>query len=146
MSYPRLRIPPLVILFLLFAFFLPGIFGKNDDSPQIVAQVPYEPSSNQTQAEQSSRDIPPAPNHSGQAALVLISLVVILMGAKLGGDLFERLRQPAVLGELLFGVVLGNLSIVGFHGLDYLKTNEVIGTLAELGVIFLLFEVGLESN
>ena len=77
---------------------------------------------------------------------MLLSLVVILMGAKLGGDVFERLRQPAVLGELLFGVILGNLSILGFHGMDYLKTNEVISTLAEIGVIFLLFEVGLESN
>ncbi|MFN8008484.1 MAG: cation:proton antiporter [Terriglobia bacterium] len=90
--------------------------------------------------------VPPPANHGGQAALVLIALVIVLMGAKLGGDFFERLHQPAVLGELLFGVALGNLSLLGFHGLDYLKTNEVINALAELGVIFLLFEVGLESN
>ena len=77
---------------------------------------------------------------------VLVSLVVILLSAKLGGALVERFRQPAVLGELIFGVILGNLSLLGFHGLDYLKSNEVITILAEIGVIFLLFEVGLESN
>ena len=84
--------------------------------------------------------------HASSVSLILISLIVILLSAKLGGELAERFRQPAVLGELMFGVILGNLSLVGFHGLDYLKTNEVITILAEIGVIFLLFEVGLESN
>ena len=79
-------------------------------------------------------------------AQVLVSLVIILLSAKLGGALVERFRQPAVLGELIFGVILGNLSLLGFHGLDYLKSNEAIMILAEIGVIFLLFEVGLESN
>ncbi len=78
--------------------------------------------------------------------LVLISLVVILISAKVGGGLMERMNQPAVLGELIVGVLLGNLVLIGFHGLDYLRTDEVISVLAEIGVIFLLFEVGLESN
>ena len=85
----------------------------------------------------------------GQATpipLVLLSLAVILMAAKLGGALAERFRQPAVLGELVFGVLLGNLALVGFDGLDYLKTSDAIAVLAEIGVIVLLFEVGLESN
>ncbi len=68
------------------------------------------------------------------------------MAAKLGGDLFERFGQPAVLGELIFGVILGNLTQLGIHGLEYLRNDEIINILAELGVIFLLFEVGLESN
>jgi Na+:H+ antiporter len=92
----------------------------------------------------------PAPNSTGHpsdtVALVLISVVVILLSAKLGGDLFERMGQPAVLGELVFGVLLGCLPLLGFHGLDYLRSNEGIRILAEIGVIFLLFEVGLESN
>ena len=78
--------------------------------------------------------------------LVLLSLAVILMAAKLGGALAERFRQPAVLGELVFGVLLGNLALVGFDGLDYLKTSQAIAVLAEIGVIILLFEVGLETN
>ena len=84
--------------------------------------------------------------HATSLPLVLLSLVVILLSAKLGGAIAERFRQPAVLGELLLGVVLGNLALVGFDGLEYLETSETIRILAELGVIILLFEVGLESN
>ena len=77
---------------------------------------------------------------------VLIGVVVMLVAAKLGGEFFERRGQPSVLGELGAGVVLGNLVLFGFHGLEGLKTNETIAALAELGVIILLFEVGLESD
>jgi Kef-type K+ transport system membrane component KefB len=84
--------------------------------------------------------------HATSVPVILLSLTVILLSAKLGGALAERFRQPAVLGELLFGVVLGNLALVGFNGLEYLETSETIAILAELGVIILLFEVGLESN
>ena len=52
--------------------------------------------------------------HANPVSTVLISLVVILLSAKFGGALAERFRQPAVLGELMFGVVLGNLTLVGF--------------------------------
>jgi Kef-type K+ transport system membrane component KefB len=72
--------------------------------------------------------------------------VVILAAAKLGGEFFERLHQPAVLGELVVGIVLGSLTLLGFDGLEFLKRNAGIAILAELGVILLLFEVGLESN
>jgi Kef-type K+ transport system membrane component KefB len=82
----------------------------------------------------------------GLDPLVLAGVALILIVAKLGGELFERIKQPAVLGELVAGIVVGNLALAGFHGLDFLKTNEVIGALAEIGVIILLFEVGLESN
>jgi len=77
---------------------------------------------------------------------VLVGVAVILLVAKLGGELFERMGQPAVLGELLGGIVVGNLSLLGFTAADSLKTDLVIGALAEIGVILLLFEVGLESN
>lgn len=100
-------------------------------------------------AADSSPGIPlsePAAAHGSPVALILISLVVILMSAKLGGALMERIQQPAVLGELIVGVLLGNLSLLGFHQFNYLRTNEAIAILAELGVVFLLFEVGLESN
>jgi len=86
------------------------------------------------------------PDQTNRIAHLLISLVIILVSAKVGGDLFERIKQPAVLGELVFGVIMGNLALVGFHGLEHLRSDEVISILAEIGVIFLLFEVGLESN
>lgn len=77
---------------------------------------------------------------------VLIGVVVMLVVAKLGGEVFERIGQPSVLGELFGGVLLGNLVLLGFSGAEGLKTNETIAALAELGVILLLFEVGLESD
>src|SRR5687767_13278632 len=84
-------------------------------------------------------------NH-GLDPAVLIGVAVMLVAAKLAGEVFERVRQPAVLGELLAGVLLGNLVIFGFTRIEPLKTSETIAALAELGVIILLFEVGLESD
>jgi Kef-type K+ transport system membrane component KefB len=77
---------------------------------------------------------------------VLIGIAIMLVIAKLGGELFERMRQPAVLGELFAGILLGNLVILGFTRAEPLKTNETVAALAEFGVIILLFEVGLESD
>ena len=88
-------------------------------------------------------------DHSGGHGAVgplLLALVLILGAAKLGGEIAERLGQPAVLGELLAGVVIGNLTLIGYTGLDFIGNDQVIAMLAEIGVILLLFEVGLESN
>src|ERR1044072_930644 len=77
---------------------------------------------------------------------VLIGVAVMLVCAKIGGEVFERLKQPGVLGELFAGIVLGSLVLFGFTRAEPLKTNATIAALAELGVIILLFEVGLESD
>ncbi len=77
---------------------------------------------------------------------VVLALAVILLTAKLGGDLAARLGQPSVLGELLGGVVLGNLWIAGIPWFESIKTSEHIDLLSRLGVVVLLFEVGLEST
>src|SRR4026207_2159494 len=89
-------------------------------------------------------EAPPAGHGLDPAVLIGVALVLVM--AKLGGELFERIGQPAVLGELCAGIFLGNLVIFGFTGAEPLKTNETIAALAELGVIILLFEVGLESD
>ena len=70
----------------------------------------------------------------------------MLVVGKIGGEIFERLKQPGVLGELIGGILLGNLVIFGFTRTEILKTDGTIAALAELGVIILLFEVGLESD
>jgi Kef-type K+ transport system membrane component KefB len=79
-------------------------------------------------------------------APIALGLTVILVAAKLGGDLATRLRQPAVLGELLAGLVLGNLVLAGIGVFEPMKTDPYIDMLARLGVLLLLFEVGLEST
>ena len=84
--------------------------------------------------------------HASPVTPVLLGLVIMLLAAKVGGELAERVHQPAVLGELIAGVILGNLVLFGYTGLDFLGTNEGIGIIAEIGVVLLLFEVGLESN
>ena len=50
--------------------------------------------------------------HADPVAPVLIAIIAILVTAKLGGEFFERIGQPAVLGELLGGVLLGNLILI----------------------------------
>ncbi len=77
---------------------------------------------------------------------LLLALFILLPVAKLGGWLVEKFGQPAVLGELLAGMLLGNLGLVGLDGLEYLKTDVGLEILSGLGVILLLFEVGLDSS
>lgn len=71
---------------------------------------------------------------------LLLTLFLIVAAAKLMAELFERLRQPAVVGEILAGVLIGP-SLLG-----WVTPNEITHTLAEIGVIFLLFSVGLETR
>jgi Kef-type K+ transport system membrane component KefB len=84
--------------------------------------------------------------HADPSAAVVLRLALILLAAKLGSDLAVRVGQPAVLGELTMGVVLGNLGGFGVHFFEIFKTDPAIDLLARLGVLLLLFEVGLEST
>jgi Kef-type K+ transport system membrane component KefB len=106
-------------------------------------------------------------------ASVLLSLIVIYLAAKIGGELCARINLPSVLGELIGGVIVGvsALHLIVFPegggevqsllmqvvdmttGLSpegllraFQGESEVISVLAELGVIILLFEIGLESD
>ncbi len=70
----------------------------------------------------------------------LLALFVMLAAAKIMAEIFERLGQPAVVGEILAGVIIGP-SILG-----WVTPSELITIVAEIGVIFLLFTVGLETK
>ncbi len=82
----------------------------------------------------------------GEESTILAALAFVLVAAKLAGEVTERLGQPAVLGELLVGILLGNLALFGGPPLAGLQGSETFAVLAELGAILLLFEVGLEST
>jgi Kef-type K+ transport system membrane component KefB len=71
---------------------------------------------------------------------LLLGLVLVWLAAKVASEAMERVGQTAVLGELLAGVIIGP----GVLGLVH--ESDVLHALAELGVLILLFEVGLESN
>jgi Na+:H+ antiporter len=84
--------------------------------------------------------------HADPVAGLALALAVILVAAKIGGEIATRLGQPAVLGELCVGVLIGNLALAGYGGLEHLKTDRIVDIFARLGVIILLFEVGLGST
>ncbi len=77
---------------------------------------------------------------------LLLALAVILIAAKIGGHVAIRLHQPAVLGELIAGILIGNAGLAGLHVFDAMKGIHALEVLSGLGVIFLLFSVGLEST
>lgn len=88
----------------------------------------------------------PTGAHADPVSSVLLALTVILAAAKIAGHVSVRLGQPAVLGELIAGVTLGNLGLAGIHTFQSIATDPTVETLARIGVVILLFEVGLEST
>lgn len=88
----------------------------------------------------------PAGELADPIAPLILSVALILIAAKLGGHVASRFSQPPVLGELVAGLFIGNLTLLGVPHLDYLKTDASVDILARLGVILLLFQVGLEST
>jgi Kef-type K+ transport system membrane component KefB len=75
----------------------------------------------------------------GHAAIQIpLSMLVVFASAKLLAELFERLGQPGIVGEILAGILIGP------HVLGWMTPNEALTILADLGVMFLLFRVGLE--
>jgi Kef-type K+ transport system membrane component KefB len=77
---------------------------------------------------------------AGSESNFLLTLFVMLLAAKLLAELFERLRQPAVAGEILAGIVIGPSCLA------LAAPSDITDVLAEMGVIFLLFTVGLETK
>jgi len=69
----------------------------------------------------------------------LLQLLVIFVWAKIFGELFEQMRLPAVLGEILAGIVLGPFAT------GFVVPGPSVLSISELGAIFLLFSVGLET-
>src|SRR5947209_15427077 len=72
---------------------------------------------------------------------LLLALLAIFAAAKLFGELAERIGQPAVLGEMVGGTVIG---VSGFRLID--PRNDVLHLLSQLGVVLLLFLIGLETD
>ena len=75
-----------------------------------------------------------------EVADTLLVLFLALLAAKLGDELFKRIGQPGIVGEILAGVLVGP-SVLGL-----VEADEVLEVFAELGVVFLLFWVGLETK
>ncbi|MDE3168131.1 MAG: cation:proton antiporter [Acidobacteriota bacterium] len=72
------------------------------------------------------------------AAAIPLSMLLVFASAKLLAELFERAGQPGIVGEILAGILIGP------HVLAWMAPNDAIRILADLGVMFLLFRVGME--
>ncbi|GIP51508.1 cation:proton antiporter [Paenibacillus vini] len=72
--------------------------------------------------------------------MFFLTILIILLATKLAGDLSIRLGQPAVVGKLLIGVVIGPAL------LGWVENSHIIGELSEIGVLLLMFMAGLETD
>src|SRR2546421_438964 len=79
-----------------------------------------------------NRDVP------NEITNIPLAMLLVFGSAKLLAEIFEKLKQPAIVGEILAGVLIGP-SVLG-----WIQPNPVTSALADLGVLFLLFRVGLE--
>ena len=79
-----------------------------------------------------------------ELGLVALGLAVLLFGALLGGYLAARIGQPSVLGELVVGILIGNLPVLA--RLDFIGTDPYIDILARIGMLLLMFEVGVDLS
>ncbi|HEY6402804.1 MAG TPA: cation:proton antiporter, partial [Blastocatellia bacterium] len=78
--------------------------------------------------------------HASSGEQFLFTIFVMFVAAKIAAEIFERLSQPAVAGEILAGVIIGP-SVLG-----WVAPSELTEALSEIGVILLLFLVGLETK
>ncbi len=114
--------------------------GQEQTSPPVTSSI----QTSKHQVEKMNRE---AHGHTDPIAPILLGIVIILLAAKIGGGIFEKIGQPAVLGELILGIIIGNL--VYFTGWQFfapLRNHTFVDILARFGVIILLFEIGLETN
>ncbi len=74
------------------------------------------------------------------ADIFLLELFAIFVWAKVFGEIFEQMSLPGVLGEILAGIILGP------HATGLVNPSDTVGSIAEIGAIFLLFTVGLETR
>jgi Kef-type K+ transport system membrane component KefB len=77
---------------------------------------------------------------TSHALQLLTTLFLMFVAAKVMAEVFERLKQPAVAGEILAGIVIGPAL------LNWVQPTEITAALAEIGVILLMFAVGLETE
>lgn len=78
----------------------------------------------------------------------LLTLCLLILAAKIGGEIARRLKIAAVVGELLAGVLLAPTLLGGFHflGIQLINVNDAVYVFAQLGAVLLLFLVGLETR
>ena len=79
------------------------------------------------------------------ASDILLTLFIIFVAAQLGAEIAQRLKLPGVVGEIAAGCIVGP-SVLGWVQLDQIADGTPLSVIAEIGVVLLLFSVGLETR
>ncbi len=143
----------ILLLALPLAFYMSCVYPSSEKSSRNVistkreqASLPVK-SSIQTRKHSTEKTDTIVHGHEDPIAPILLGIVIILAAAKLGGGLFEKIGQPAVLGELVLGIIIGNLAyMTGWEFFAPLRNHTFVDLLARFGVIILLFDIGLETD
>lgn len=140
----------LIIILIACAIIAPFFVSASTPSVEMPVESEHEGSTAPVSATETEQAEPAHESQEhegghGKFTIVFLLLAIIIIVSKIGG-LVEKIGQPPVLGELIAGIVLGNIALFGWHFFDQIKHNEIIGFLSELGVVILLFQIGLESN
>lgn len=143
----------ILVLSLLLVWFVSGRMGAADATAApadvavptaVAADVQETPAAEGGEQEAADEEHAEDEEHGVDPPVFFLIILSILVFAKVFGEAAERIGQPAVLGELLAGVVLGS-SVLGIVPIDG-PIAEIIHLLAEVGVVILLFEIGLETD
>lgn len=132
---------------LLLALVLPPglVITAHEEAPVLIETADRFTGGTTAESEAQSPTRPEEKVEHGSFAITFLWIAVVLLAAKMSGFI-ERWGQPSVLGELIVGVALGNVALLGITFFEPIKHDGSIAFLKELGVVILLFQIGLESN
>jgi Kef-type K+ transport system membrane component KefB len=143
----------IILLTVPLVFCISHIYSSPEEESNDLASIIREltslqdSSTTQTQKHSIEKTDKVAYGHEDPIAPILLGIVIILTAAKIGGGLFEKIGQPAVLGELVLGIIIGNLAyFTGWEFFAPLRNHTFVDLLARFGIIILLFEIGLETD
>jgi Kef-type K+ transport system membrane component KefB len=143
----------IIFLAVPLVFYISHIYSSPEEEPHNSASTVQEQTSLQdssaiqTQKHTTEKTDKVIHGHEDPIAPILLGIVIILAAAKIGGGIFEKIGQPSVLGELVLGIIIGNLAyFTGWEFFAPLRNHTFVDLLARFGVIILLFEIGLETN
>jgi len=142
----------LIILAVLLVLYTPHIYSSPVEGRSAVSTVKaqtflHDSSVTQKQKHSTKKADTIVHGHEDPIAPILLGIVILLAASKMGGGLFEKIGQPAVLGELVLGIIIGNLAyMTGWEFFAPLRDHTFVDLMSRFGVIILLFDIGLETD
>ena len=142
----------LIIITVPLVLYTSYLYSSTEDDHRALSTVreqasPHDSSEEQKQKHSKEQTDTIVHGHEDPLAPILLSIVIILAAAKIGGGIFEKIGQPAVLGELVLGIIIGNLAyFTGWEFFAPLRNHTFVDLLARFGVIILLFDIGLQTD